>query len=85
MLLAGDFDGKALATLGATSLEDVAAVMSRLRQERHLFDFQAGEDEIVIVMKNDVPAAGVLEFGEEVTFYRRLPVPGIDFLTSPES
>jgi hypothetical protein len=39
---------------------------------------QVLENEITVQMKKERPTSGVLEFGEEVTFYRRLPVPGIE-------
>ena len=42
------------------------------------FTITEEEGDVVLREKGERAAAGVHEFGEEVTFYRRLPVPGVE-------
>jgi hypothetical protein len=58
--------------------DDVIKVLSKINKKPVTFDVKAIPDGITLTMKGRTSTAGVREFGEEVTFYRRLPVPGIE-------
>lgn len=60
------------------AVDDVVSVLSSLEKKWKPFKVRVQEREITISMEGQGKTAGVLEFGEEVTFYRRLPVPGIE-------
>jgi hypothetical protein len=60
------------------SADDVVRVLSMLEGKPRSFEVQVQDGDITLTMEGGVTTAGVLEFGEEVTFYRRLPVPGIE-------
>ncbi|MDF1536402.1 MAG: hypothetical protein P1S46_07875 [bacterium] len=57
---------------------EVVGILKTLEKEGSPFKVANGEDTVVLGMGVEKPPAGVLEFGEEVTFYRRLPMPGIE-------
>jgi hypothetical protein len=59
-------------------VDDIVRVLSMLERKPRPFKVQVQEGGITLIMENGVTTAGVLEFGEELTFYRRLPVPGIE-------
>jgi hypothetical protein len=59
-------------------LEDAVRVLAMLERKLRPFSVEVIEGGITVTMEGGVATAGVLEFGEEVTFYRRLPVPGIE-------
>ena len=59
-------------------LEDAVRVLSMLERKLRPFNVEVHEGGITLTMDGGVATAGVLEFGEEVTFYRRLPVPGVE-------
>ena len=56
----------------------VAGVLAKLENKPRPFTVQVQAGRITLTIQDAVTNAGVLEFGEEVTFYRRLPVPGIE-------
>jgi hypothetical protein len=58
--------------------KEVVGILKALEQKGFPFTVMTGEEMVVLVMGVEKPPGGVLEFGEEVTFYRRLPVPGIE-------
>jgi len=60
------------------NVDDVVGVLSMLEGKPRPFKVQVQEGGITLIMENEVASAGVPEFAEEVTFYRRLPVPGIE-------
>lgn len=57
---------------------EVVGILKNLERKGFPFKVMTGEETVVLGMGVEKPPAGVLEFGEEVTFYRRLPVPGIE-------
>ena len=57
---------------------EVVGILRSLEQKGFPFKVVEGEEAVVLGMGVGKPSAGVREFGEEVTFYRRLPVPGIE-------
>ncbi|MCK5352640.1 hypothetical protein KAJ77_08665, partial [bacterium] len=72
------FDRSRYVIWTSKNVDDVVRVLSTLERKPRPFKVQVQEDGIILTMENGVTTAGVLEFGEEVTFYRRLPVPGIE-------
>jgi hypothetical protein len=62
----------------ARSVQDVVQVLSGIEKKPRPFKMKVSENSIMLTMINKKQTSGVLEFGEEVTFYRRLPVPGIE-------
>jgi hypothetical protein len=60
------------------SVEDIRNVLAKMENSSRLFDVRAVDGDVIITMRDRAGTSGVLEFGEEVTFYRRLPVPGIE-------
>lgn len=59
-------------------IQDVANVLGRLESKPGPMKMQVLDGSITLIMEGGRASAGVLEFGEEVTFYRRLPVPGVE-------
>jgi len=60
------------------SEKEVASVLAKLESKPRPFKVQVQAGRITLTMEDVATNAGVREFGEEVTFYRRLPVPGIE-------
>jgi hypothetical protein len=60
------------------NVDDVVRILSKLERKSRPFKMQVLESGIILTMEDGVKSAGVREFGEEVTFYRRLPIPGIE-------
>jgi hypothetical protein len=59
-------------------VDEVVRILSMLERKPRPYKVQVQESMITLIMENGISTAGVLEFGEEVTFYRRLPVPGLE-------
>ena len=57
---------------------EVVGILRSLEKKGAPYKVMEGEETVVLGMGAAKPMAGVREFGEEVTFYRRLPVPGIE-------
>ncbi len=72
------FDRSRYVIWTSRSVDDVVRVLSMLERKPRPFKVQVQEGGITLIVESGVTSAGVLEFGEEVTFYRRLPVPGIE-------
>ncbi|MDF1527218.1 MAG: hypothetical protein RRA15_13580 [bacterium] len=60
------------------ALDDAVRVLSMLERKLRPFKVEVHEGGITLTMTGEAVTTGVREFGEEVTFYRRLPVPGIE-------
>ncbi len=60
------------------STRDVADILSSMKNKPQPFSVLLLEDGVKLTMGNRPALAGVLEYGEELTFYRRLPVPGVE-------
>lgn len=60
------------------NVDDVVSVLSKIGKKSRPFKLQVQGDGIILTVEDGVSTAGVLEFGKEVTFYRRLPMPGIE-------
>lgn len=58
--------------------KEVVGILRSLQQKDFPFTVMEAKQAVVLGMKAVNSPAGVREFGEEVTFYRRLPVPGIE-------
>lgn len=58
--------------------EDITRILSSTAAVTRLFNILEHEDGVMLGQKGGQAFLGVHEFGEEVTFYRRLPVPGVD-------
>jgi len=72
------FDRSRYVIWTSRSVQDVVKLLSTLKIKPSPFKVQVQESGITLLMEGGVTVAGVLEFGEEVTFYRRLPVPGVE-------
>ena len=72
------FDRSRYVIWTSRNVDDVVRILSMLEKKPRPFKVQVQEGGITLTMEDGVTTAGVLEFGEEVTFYRRLPVPGIE-------
>jgi hypothetical protein len=57
---------------------DIIRILSSVRSVREYFNIMEHEEGVVLTGKGGPSEQGVREFGEEVTFYRRLPVPGVE-------
>ncbi len=60
------------------SLNEILQALSRMEGKPVPFRTLVQEGQISLVLDIKMRSSGVLEFGEEVTYYRHLPVPGID-------
>jgi hypothetical protein len=58
--------------------EDIMNILSSAEAVTGLFNIFEHEDGVMLGQRGGQAFPGVLEFGEEVTFYRRLPVPGLE-------
>ena len=72
------FDRSRYVIWTSKSVDDVVKAISILNKKARPFRVQVKESGLTLIMEGKVVTAGVREFGEEVTFYRRLPVPGIE-------
>ena len=72
------FDRSRYVIWTSKSVDDVVKAISILNKKARPFRVQVKEGGLTLIMEGKVVTAGVREFGEEVTFYRRLPVPGIE-------
>lgn len=72
------FDRSQYVIWTSRTVDDVVRVLSLLEGKLRPFEVQVQELRITLTMEDGVTTAGVMEFGEEVTFYRRLPVPGLE-------
>ena len=76
--LSFSFDRSHYVVWTSKKIDDIVRTISTIDSKPRLFDIQVQQGSITLVMKDAANNAGVLEFGEEVTFYRRLPVPGLE-------
>jgi len=58
--------------------EDIITALSSSKVVTGFFTISERETAVILQEKSELAPAGVHEFGEEVTFYRRLPVPGLE-------
>jgi len=58
--------------------DDIVRILSSAQSVKDSFTVLKNEKGVVLNGKNGRARPGVREFGEEVTFYRRLPVPGVE-------
>jgi len=72
------FDRSRYAIWTSKKLDDVVRVLSMIDRKPRSFTVKVQEGGVTLREEKPVGTAGVREYGEEVTFYRRLPVPGIE-------